>query len=92
MIRLKLKPVSTEYMSIEGGEKLTSLLRHSRAMEADGNISGACELRLEGVEALLDAIVKAKPAAVKGTYLKSITLASTMGPGVKLNAQKIMNG
>ncbi|MBE6016598.1 MAG: 50S ribosomal protein L1 [Lachnospiraceae bacterium] len=46
----------------------------------------------ENFKALLDAIVKAKPAAVKGTYLKSITLASTMGPGVKLNAQKIMNG
>ena len=43
-------------MSIEGGEKLTSLLRRSRAMEAEGNIRGACELRLEGVEALLDAI------------------------------------
>lgn len=43
-------------MSIEGGEKLTSLLRRSRAMESEGNISGACELRLEGVEALLDAI------------------------------------
>ena len=34
--------------------------------------------------ALMDAIVKAKPAAAKGTYLKSVTLASTMGPGVKV--------
>ena len=34
--------------------------------------------------ALMDAIVKAKPAAAKGTYLKSVTLASTMGPGIKV--------
>ena len=46
----------------------------------------------ENFKALMDAIVKAKPAAVKGTYLRSVTVASTMGPGVKLNAQKIVNG
>ena len=34
-------------------------------------------------------VVKAKPAAAKGTYLRSITVASTMGPGVKINAAKI---
>ena len=38
----------------------------------------------ENYTALMDAIVKAKPAAAKGTYLKSVTLASTMGPGVKV--------
>ena len=38
----------------------------------------------ENYNALMDAIVKAKPAAAKGTYLKSVTLASTMGPGVKV--------
>ncbi len=40
---------------------------------------------LENFNALLGAIVKAKPAASKGTYLKSITLSSTMGPGIKVN-------
>jgi len=39
--------------------------------------------------ALLEAIVRAKPAASKGTYLRSITLSSTMGPGVKVDAQRI---
>ena len=48
MIRLKLKPASTEFMSIEGGEKLTSLLRRSRSLEAEGKINEACEMRLEG--------------------------------------------
>ena len=37
----------------------------------------------------MGAIIKAKPAAAKGQYLKSVTLASTMGPGVKLNTAKL---
>ena len=41
----------------------------------------------ENYEALIDAIVKAKPAAAKGQYLKSVAIASTMGPGVKINAK-----
>ncbi len=43
----------------------------------------------ENVTTLLDAIVRAKPAAAKGTYLKSITLTSTMGPGVRVDPNKI---
>ncbi|MBV8810221.1 MAG: 50S ribosomal protein L1 [Acidobacteriaceae bacterium] len=43
----------------------------------------------ENVATLLDAIVRAKPAAAKGTYLKSITLTSTMGPGVRVDPNKI---
>ena len=41
----------------------------------------------ENYEALMEAIVKAKPAAAKGQYVKSVSLASTMGPGVKINAK-----
>ena len=41
----------------------------------------------ENYEALIEAIVKAKPAAAKGQYVKSVSLASTMGPGVKINAK-----
>jgi len=43
----------------------------------------------ENLSVLLDAIVRAKPSAAKGTYLKSITLASTMGPGVKVDPTRI---
>ena len=43
----------------------------------------------ENVASLLDAIVRAKPAAAKGTYLRSITLTSTMGPGVKVDPNRI---
>jgi large subunit ribosomal protein L1 len=39
----------------------------------------------DNLATLMEAIQKAKPAAAKGTYLKSITLTSTMGPGIKLN-------
>lgn len=42
----------------------------------------------ENAVALIDAVVKAKPAAAKGTYLKSVTIAKTMSPGVKVNAAK----
>lgn len=47
---------------------------------------GAQKLQ-ENYEALMEAIVKAKPAAAKGQYVKSVSLASTMGPGVKINAK-----
>lgn len=40
-------------------------------------------------KALMDALIKARPAAVKGTYLRSVTLASTMGPGVRVNPLKL---
>ncbi len=43
----------------------------------------------ENFNALMDAIVKAKPAAAKGQYIKSVTLTSTMGPGVKVNYNKL---
>ena len=36
-------------------------------------------------QALMDAIVRAKPATAKGQYLRSVTVAATMGPGVKIN-------
>ena len=56
-----------------------------------GKVSFSAQQLQENFQALIDAIIKARPAALKGTYLKSITLASTMGPGVKLNVAKIVN-
>jgi large subunit ribosomal protein L1 len=43
----------------------------------------------ENIDTLIDAIVRAKPSASKGTYLRSITLASTMGPGVKIDPTRV---
>nr|WP_315025108.1 50S ribosomal protein L1 [uncultured Aminipila sp.] len=45
----------------------------------------------ENFKALMEAVVKAKPAAAKGQYLRSVTVASTMGPGIKLNPMKLSN-
>jgi len=43
----------------------------------------------ENLRTLLDAVIKAKPAAAKGTYLRSVVISSTMGPGIKLNPAKL---
>ena len=48
-----------------------------------GKVSFGVDKLYENFDALMSAIVKAKPQAAKGTYLKSITLSSTMGPGIK---------
>jgi large subunit ribosomal protein L1 len=45
----------------------------------------------DNFQTLMDAILKAKPSTVKGAYLKSVALTSTMGPGVKLNVAKLSN-
>ena len=54
-----------------------------------GKASFTEEQLADNFQTLIDAINKAKPAAVKGQYLKSVTLTSTMGPGVKLNPAKL---
>ncbi|WP_018590905.1 50S ribosomal protein L1 [Terrisporobacter glycolicus] len=54
-----------------------------------GKVSFGGEKLAENFATLMSAIVKAKPSSAKGTYLRSITVASTMGPGVKINAAKI---
>ena len=53
-----------------------------------GKASFGAEKLSENFNALMGAIIKAKPAAAKGQYIKSCVTASTMGPGVKINAQK----
>ena len=55
-----------------------------------GKVSFSEEQLTENLKAIMDAIVKAKPASLKGTYLKSITISSTMGPGVKVNTIKYL--
>ena len=53
-----------------------------------GKVSFGADKLFENYVALLTAIIKAKPAAAKGQYIRSCVTASTMGPGVKINAQK----
>ena len=53
-----------------------------------GKVSFEADKIKENLTAIMDAIIKAKPASLKGTYIKSMTLASTMGPAVRLNPAK----
>ena len=53
-----------------------------------GKVSFGEEKLLENLNAIMEAIAKAKPAAAKGQYFKNATIATTMGPGIKINAQK----
>lgn len=55
-----------------------------------GKVSFGTEKLTENFKTILDAIVKAKPAAAKGRYLRSVSISSTMGPGIKINASKLV--
>jgi large subunit ribosomal protein L1 len=54
-----------------------------------GKASFAADSLVANAQALVDSIVKAKPAAAKGKYLKSVTVSSTMGPGVKIDTAQL---
>lgn len=55
-----------------------------------GKVSFGTEKLQDNFKSLMTAIIKAKPAAAKGKYLKSVTVATTMGPGIRINGQKLM--
>ena len=54
-----------------------------------GKVSFGVDKLAENFKTIAEAIIKAKPAAAKGRYLKSVTVASTMGPGIRINGQKL---
>jgi large subunit ribosomal protein L1 len=54
-----------------------------------GKTSFASDSLVANAHALVDSIVKAKPAAAKGKYLKSVTLSSTMGPGIRIDTTHV---
>lgn len=54
-----------------------------------GKVSFGSEKLLENIQTLMSAIIKAKPASAKGTYLKSVALTTTMGPSIRVNGAKI---
>jgi large subunit ribosomal protein L1 len=53
-----------------------------------GKVSFSAEKLLENFYSVVEALIKAKPAAAKGQYLRSITVSTTMGPGIKINPQR----
>ncbi len=54
-----------------------------------GKVSFGQDKLAENFKTLMDAVIKAKPAAAKGHYLRSVTITSTMGPGIKVNTTKL---
>lgn len=56
-----------------------------------GKVSFGTEKLVDNFRTLLEAVIKAKPAAAKGQYMKSVTVTSTMGPGIKINQQKVLD-
>lgn len=56
-----------------------------------GKVSFGTEKLLENFQTIIEAIIKAKPSAAKGKYLRSVVVSSTMGPGIKINSQKLMD-
>jgi len=60
-----------------------------REQEVITIIRQAAEKLQENFETLMGAVIKARPAAAKGQYIKSCVVASTMGPGIKVNAAKL---
>lgn len=56
-----------------------------------GKVSFGVEKLQENFHALMEALIKAKPAAAKGQYVKSVSVSSTMGPGAKVNPTKVLD-
>ena len=54
-----------------------------------GKLSFAAQSLIENAHALVDSVVKAKPAAAKGKYIKSVTMSSTMGPGILIDTAHV---
>ncbi|WP_372646736.1 50S ribosomal protein L1 [Hyphomicrobium sp.] len=57
-----------------------------------GKASFTAEALVQNIKAFVDAVVKAKPTGSKGTYLKKVSLSSTMGPGLKLETSSVASG
>lgn len=72
---------------IKAGKVEYRLDKNNIIHAAIGKVSFGNEKIKENYNTLLDAIVKAKPAAAKGTYLKSVAVSTTMGPGIKINTK-----
>ena len=82
--------VTTAVKEIKAGKIEYRLDKSNIIHVPDGKASFTEEQLKDNFQAVMDAIVKARPQSLKGQYLKSVTLASTMGPGVKVSTAKFV--
>ena len=81
--------VAKAIADIKAGKIEYRLEKSNNILVPVGKASFTEEQLNENFNALMGAIIKAKPSTLKGQYLKSVTLTSTMGPGVKVNVMKL---
>lgn len=81
--------IAKALQELQGGKIEFKLDRHGVINNAVGKISFAADKLAENILAFINAVLKAKPAAAKGHYLKSLVLSSTMGPGLKIDLREI---
>ncbi len=74
---------------LKGGKIEFKLDRHGVINNAVGKISFAVDKLLENIRTYISAVIRARPAAAKGHYLRSMVLSSTMGPGLKIDLRDI---
>ena len=79
----------TKVAADKGWAKFIPYDEVAKASESQGRRDETKILTIATSHALVDSIVKAKPAAAKGRYLRSVTLSSTMGPGVRIDTTHI---
>ncbi|AUS97733.1 50S ribosomal protein L1 [Clostridium thermosuccinogenes] len=82
--------VSKAIADIKAGKIEYRLDRENNIRCPIGKASFTVEQLKDNFTTLMDAVIKAKPAAAKGQYIKSVVIASTMGPGIKINNQKLV--
>lgn len=80
--------VAKAVKEVKSGKIEFKLDRHGMINNGIGKVSFAAEKLVENIQAFLYAVQRAKPAAAKGQYLKSLVLSSTMGPGLKLDLRE----
>ncbi len=81
--------VAKAIQELKGGKIEFKLDRHGVINNAVGKLSFNDDKLEENIQTYLAAIQRAKPAAAKGNYLKSMVLSSTMGPGVKIDLREV---
>ena len=88
-VHYRIKEGNRERIQVFEGDVIRRHGSSNRETFTVRKVSFGVEKLQENFETLLSAIVRAKPAAAKGQYIRSCVVASTMGPGVKINPVKV---